>query len=183
MVKHLYDKSGNDPYHKAAYDYLSSLYKGWRQPSTPPTNEETCSTQPNSQSDVLPARNQSASTNGIPPSLDQAFCDYSNVQQKSPTLESDAPPGPHAGESLSGTNNHDADSFYTVRVTFSGSLGIACDFENGSVYIQQILPNSQLMNHANVGDFVHQINQTLVKYQEDLKTDTDSNLRIITMRK
>ena len=39
------------------------------------------------------------------------------------------------------------------------------------------------MNHANVGDFVHQINQTLVKYQEDLKTDSDSNLRIITMRK
>ena len=134
MVKHLYDKSGNDPYHKAAYDYLSSLYKGWRQPSAPPTNEETCSTQPNSQSDVLPARNQSASTNGIPPSLDQAFGDYSNVQQKSSTLESDAPPGPHAGESLSSTNNHDADSFYTVRVTFSGSLGIACDFENGSVY-------------------------------------------------
>jgi len=64
-----------------------------------------------------------------------------------------------------------------------GSLGIACDFENGSVYIQEILPNSQLMNHANVGEFVHQINQTLVQYQEDLKTDSDSNLRIITMRK
>ena len=138
------------------------MYKGWKQP--PPTNEEACLTQPNSQSDVLPARNQSASTNGIvPPLLDQAFGDYCNVQQKSSTLESDAPPGPHAGESLSGTNNHDADSFYTVRVTFPGSLGIACDFENGSVYIQKILSNSQLMNHANVGDFVHKINQTLVQ--------------------
>ncbi len=34
-----------------------------------------------------------------------------------------------------------------------------------------------------MGDFVHQINQTLVQYQEDLKTDSDSHLRIITMRK
>ncbi len=34
-----------------------------------------------------------------------------------------------------------------------------------------------------MGDFVHQINQTLVQYQEDLKTDSDSHLCIITMRK
>ncbi len=38
------------------------------------------------------------------------------------------------------------------------------------------------MNHANVGDFVDKINQTLIQYQDDLKTDSDSNLRIITMR-
>ncbi len=80
----------------------------------------------------LPA---AASTNGIPLSLDQAFGDYSNVQQKSSTLESDAPPGPHAGDSLSGTNNRDADSFYTVKVSIPGSLGTACDFENSCVYI------------------------------------------------
>ena len=98
-------------------------------------------------------------------------------------MKSDAPPGPHAGDSLSGTNNRDADSFYTARVSFPGSLGIACNFENGCVYIEKNLPHSQLLNHANVGDFVHQINQTLVQYQEDLKTDWYSHLRIITMRK
>ena len=80
MVKHLYNKSADDPFHKAAYDYLSSFYKGWKHPEAPPTNVEACSTQPKSQSDVPPASNQSASTNGIPPSLDEAFHDYSNVQ-------------------------------------------------------------------------------------------------------
>ena len=172
MIKHLYDRSADDPYHKAAYDYLSALYmKRKYQSGDVPASTST----------------QTAPKNGIPLSLHQAFNDFhSSKKCESSTLASDAPPGPSAGDPLTGTKNcEDAAQYYTVSVSIPGSLGIECTIsdDGSSVYISKILPGSQLLNHANVGDFVHQINQTLVKHQEDLRTDSNSHLRTITMKK